>query len=245
MSDNSAVGYMRCSSVGQTEGDTWNRQIAAIQSCCKLQGLELIREYREEGIPGKLGEESRPAFQKMVSDLLGNGCRTIVIEGLDRLARQYDIQQQLATYLASKGLTLISANTGEDITAALMGDPMRRALVQIQGVFSELDKNLLIAKLRKARDRKKKANGVCEGRKPFGLDPSKPWEAEHLTVILSLRGEGLTCEAIADELNAQHIPTRMAGKTIRGKMSSGKWRACTIHRILTRKEDAGHPNPEV
>ena len=169
-----ACAYSRCSGASQVDGDTWDRQIEAIKSCCASQGLTLIHEYRDEAVPGKTGEESRPGFQSMVSDLLGNGCRTIVIESLDRLARQYDIQQQLATYLASKGLALISANTGEDITAALMGDPMRRALVQIQGIFAELDKNLLVAKLRKARERQKAAMGRSEGRKPFGQDPDRP-----------------------------------------------------------------------
>lgn len=216
------VGYMRCSGAGQVDGDTWNRQNAAIQALCESKGMALVHEYREEAVPGKLGEESRPAFQRMVSDLLGNGCRTIVIESLDRLARQYDIQQQLATYLASKGLTLISANTGEDITAALMGDPMRRALVQIQGIFAELDKNLLVAKLAKARQRKKELTGKGCGRDAYG---TKPGEAQILTQITSLRTGGASCKSIATVLNNQGVPTRMGGI----------WGSATIAKILGRK----------
>src|SRR6266446_1516223 len=165
-----AVSYMRCSGLSQVEGDTWDRQTETIASCANLKQMQLIQEYRDQAIPGQTEEDCRPAFQQMIADLLGNGCRIIIIESMDRLAREYRVQEQLIIYIASKGITLIAANTGENITEAMMGDPMRRALVQIQGIFAELDKNMLVAKLRKARVRQKSKNGRCEGRKPFGTD---------------------------------------------------------------------------
>ena len=42
--------------------------------------------------------------------------------------------------------------TGQDVSEAMQKDPMLKALVQIQGVFAELEKNLLVRKLRRARD---------------------------------------------------------------------------------------------
>jgi DNA invertase Pin-like site-specific DNA recombinase len=146
------VAYYRVSGMSQVEGDGFDRQALAVATWVTTQSAygadyRLEHQYFEKGVPGKTDEEGRPAFQQMIADLLGNGCRTIVIESLDRLARGYAIQEQLITYLASKGLTLISANTGEDITAAMMGDPMKRAMVQMQGIFAELDQNMLVAKL--------------------------------------------------------------------------------------------------
>lgn len=221
------VAYMRCSGASQLEGDTWSRQIEAIRSCCESKGISIVEAYKEEAVSGKLGEEERPAFQQMVADLLGNGCRTVVIESLDRLARQYDVQQQLATYLASKQLTLISANTGEDITAALMGDPMRRALVQIQGIFAELDKNLLIAKLAKARHRKKEKTGKGTGRHAFG---EKASEALALEQIRKWRSTGAAAKQIAADLTACGYQSR-----------SGKpWRGTTVAKIIRRFEAAPH-----
>lgn len=220
-----ACAYMRCSGVSQVDKDSFPRQIASILSCCQSKGFQLVHEYREEAVPGKLDEESRPAFQRMISDLLGNGCRTIVIEGMSRLAREYRTQEHLIIYIASKGLTLISADTGEDITAAMMGDPMRRALVQIQGIFSELDKNLLVAKLRKARDRQKESTGRSEGRKPFGY---KDGEKPILDRMIALRGQGENPEQIARILNAEGIPTRGT------KKGRGLWKAPTIAKILNR-----------
>lgn len=223
-----ACAYMRCSGASQVDKDTFPRQIAAIESCCASKGFQLIHEYREEAVPGKLDEESRPAFQRMISDLLGNGCRTIVIEGMSRLAREYRTQEHLIIYIASKGLTLISADTGEDITAAMMGDPMRRALVQIQGIFSELDKNLLVAKLRKARDRQRELTGKSEGRKCYGQHPEKPEEKTILDRMIQLRFEGKPPEQIAQILNSEGVPTRGT------KHGKSPWHPSTINKILAR-----------
>jgi DNA invertase Pin-like site-specific DNA recombinase len=222
LADKVAVGYCRVSGQSQLSGDGFPRQHDSILSWSNGNGWAVKRFYDEQAVPGKLGEEARPAFQAMIADLLGNGCRTIVIESMDRLARQYDIQQQLATYIASKGLRLISANTGEDITAALMGDPMRRALVQIQGIFGELDKNMLVNKLRKARERKKAATGKCEGRKRYG---STPDERSILNVMRSMHFHGMGYAEIAENLNDEGKPTRYGGK----------WHAGTVSKILRRE----------
>jgi len=219
-----AVGYCRVSGNSQVSGDGFPRQRDSITNFA-AGTYNIERFYYEEAVPGKLGEEDRPAFQQMISALLDNCCRVIIVESLDRLARQYDIQQQLATYIASKGLTLISANTGEDITAALMGDPMRRALVQIQGIFAELDKNLLTAKLRKARERKRALNGKCEGRKSYGFTAD---ERAVLDRMSELKSEGFTNQKIAVYLNDAGMKTRY------GRL----WHAATVSKILSRQEVA-------
>jgi len=40
-------------------------------------------------------------------------------------------------------------------------------MVQMQGIFAELDKSLLVKKLRTARDRVRQKTGICEGPKPY------------------------------------------------------------------------------
>jgi DNA invertase Pin-like site-specific DNA recombinase len=237
----------------QIDGQGFPVQLENIESFCAVAQITIRRIYREEAVPGKLGEEDRPAFAEMVSDLLGNGCKTVVIQSLDRFAREYVVQQHLATYLASKGLTLISANTGEDITAALMGDPMRRALVQIQGVLSELDKNMTETKLRKARQRIKQhgrppgaknyspdptKNFHSEGRHPYGW---KPGEAPILRQMLTLKGLGMTCKDIAKKLNSEGIPTRgILKKNSEGVMVRihKPWRGSVVSKILAREGKA-------
>lgn len=167
-----AYGYCRVSGAGQLEGDGFNRQENAITSFSLKSKIEIVHIYREQ-VSGVKDEEQREVFQEMVSAILRNGVRTIIVENLTRLAREYRIQEQLLIYLASKGITLVDASTGENVTKAINADPMKKALIQMQGIFSELEKNLLVKKLRLARESKRKIDGKCEGRKGWDDQPEK------------------------------------------------------------------------
>lgn len=198
-----AYGYIRVSGKGQITGDGFNRQEKEIRDYARARDFEIVHIFKEKAVSGTLDETERPAFKEMVSAILENGIRTIIIEGMDRLARDLQIQTALITYLASKDITLISARTDQDITRAVMDDPMQRALVQIQGVFSELEKNLLVKKLKAARDSKKKETGKCEGRKSYD---EKPENEALLAEIKKLRrkprnGKRLSLQKTVDALN--------------------------------------------
>jgi DNA invertase Pin-like site-specific DNA recombinase len=217
-----AYGYLRVSGQGQIDGDGFRRQEEEIRSFCKSSGIELAWVYQEQGVSGTTDETERPAFQEMISAILKNGVRTIIVEGLDRLAREYRIQETLLIYLASKGITLINARTGENVTEAIASDPMKKALVQIQGVFAELEKNLLVKKLRTARRAKAEANGKCEGRKSY-----REAAPELVAKIKALyrkprKGERKTLQQIADQLNAEEAFT-LDGKP---------WTKHNLHRVL-------------
>jgi site-specific DNA recombinase len=223
------VAYLRVSGKGQVDGTGFDRQLDTITSWARHTGAKVEKVYREEGVSGTLDESHRPAFATMVEDLLSNGCRTVVVESLDRFARDLSVQMQLLAYLISKGLTLISASTGDDVTAAVADDPMRRAMVQMQGIFSELDKNLLVRKLRKGREKRRATNGKCEGVPFFG---ERPGEAETLERIKELHrkprdGRRLSLQQICDVLNQElaKYPTRRGGK----------WKKGTIQTIIRRR----------
>lgn len=225
------VAYLRCSGLGNGT-DTWERQIEAINSFCASMGYFVLSVYKEDAVPGKLDREDRPAFQQMIHDCGTNGCRTIIVERLDRLARRFGTQESLLTYLASEGFTLYAADSGENVTEAMMGDPMRRALVQIQGIFAELDKNMTIAKLRKARQRLRQVNGKCEGRMAYG---TKPGEKEVLDQMLKARRNGYESgEEIAHLLNHLGMRTRY------GK----RWHGATVWKILNRHENFTTISPD-
>ena len=219
-----AYGYVRVSSKGQIDGDGFNRQEQVIREYAGKHGYEIAQVFQEEGVSGTTEETDRPAFQEMVSSILKNGVRTVIIEGLDRLAREYRIQETLLIYLASKGITLISARTDENVTDAIMQDPMRKALVQIQGVFSELEKNLLVKKLRTARENKKAVTGKCEGRKGY----SETEEGQQiLKEIRKLRRrrkgqKQMTFNQVAEQLNEKGYRSGsgdlFSGNTVRGLM---------------------------
>lgn len=202
-----AYAYLRVSSRGQVKGHGFDRQLETIEGYAKTSGLVIANVYRDSHTGT---EADRPAFVEMLTAILSNGVRTIVVESLDRLARDLMVQTTLLARLQAGGVTLISASTGENVTDGMADDPMREAMVSIQGTFAQLDKKLLVRKLRKAREAKREAEGRCEGRKPFG---ARPGEAETLERILSMRrgkrgSERLSFEKIAAQLNAEGVATR-------------------------------------
>lgn len=214
-----AFAYLRVSSKGQESGDGLARQRREVVAYAEENGYYLGGVY-EESVTGTT--EDREVFSDMVAHAIRYQVPTIIIEGMDRLARELRVQETLIIYLASKGIQLISARTGEDVTEAIQGDPMKVALIQMQGVFSQLEKGMLVQKLRKARTAIKKSGQRCEGRKPYGY-----YEPERVIldemVRLWLGGSSYT--AIARSFNMRSIRTR----------SGGQWHPYTVSRIVQRE----------
>ncbi len=202
-----AYGYIRVSGKSQLTGNGFDRQEESIKAYAEKAGFEIVRIFKEEAVSGTKGEADRPAFQDMMSEILRNGIRTVIIEGLDRLAREYRIQETLLIYLASKGVSLISARTEENVTDEIQADPMKKALVQIQGIFAELEKNLLVKKLRNAREKVRSEKGKCEGRKGYKDFEDQEYHERLLKEIKRLRRrkpkgqKRMSYKEVADELN--------------------------------------------
>lgn len=230
-----AFAYLRVSGNSQLDGDGFDRQHFAVAQFAAAKGYDSVTYFREEAVPGKTEMTDRPAFLEMVAGALAASVQTIIVEALDRLAREYRVQEMLLTYLASKQIDLIAANTGENVTEALMGDPMRRALVQIQGILAELDKNLIVSKLYKARKRARDRGERCEGQPPFGYktvkekgQPVRLEQVEHEQFIIqrvkAMRANNWSIPDITIEMN------EAGWKPRRGK----RWHPMSVKRILER-----------
>jgi DNA invertase Pin-like site-specific DNA recombinase len=217
-----AFAYLRVSSKGQVTGHGFARQAETVATFAR-QNRYTVQETFRDAFKGT--EADRPEFNKMVAEILANGVRTILVESLDRLARDVMVQSLLLAKLAQHGIALISCVTGENVTVCMVQDPMRKALIQIQSVFSELEKSRLVGKLRRAREAKKAETGKCEGRKAFG---EKNGEAQVVQLMRSLRrrrnGKRLSFARIANELNRRSVPTR----------TGAKWQTTTVRNILSR-----------
>jgi DNA invertase Pin-like site-specific DNA recombinase len=202
-----AFGYLRVSSAGQLDGDGFDRQQAMIERYAAASGIVLKGFYEEKGVSGTADIEERPAFKEMIATMLANGVRTVIVERLDRLARQYSIQEQMLLYLAAKGVELINAASGENITALLHDDPIKKALVQMQGVFAELDKATTLKKLRHGLEKKRAECGKAEGRKGWRDFPERRDEILKRIRLLRRRIKGcdrqMSFQAVGDRLNAE------------------------------------------
>ncbi|MFC1556079.1 recombinase family protein [candidate division KSB1 bacterium] len=219
-------GYLRVSSKGQIEKDGFARQKKAIQNYAKKHKVDIASFFEEEGISGTLDIDNRPAFQAMMNAIMKNGVNAVIVERLDRLAREYRIQEQLLIYMASKGIELISAETEENITEAIKADPMRLAMVQMQGIFSQLEKNLLVKKLRLSRERIRATGRKVEGRKSY--TEIAPEVIESIKKLRKKpRGKKRMSYAdIADALNKNYL------MTVSGKPFTKNNVAVIIHRLV-------------
>lgn len=212
-----AFGYLRVSGKSQVEGDGFPRQCDAITKYAAAHDIKIVRLFEEKGVSGTLAD--RPALQAMLVALLSNGVKTILIEKLDRLARDLMVQEAIIKDLKKQGFTLISVAEPD----LCIDDPGRKLMRQIMGAIAEYDKTMIVAKLMAARNRKKALTGRCEGHKPFGHYEGEPVIIER---IQALYASNSNYERTSAALNNEGIKTR----------SGGKWFPATVRRILLSNE---------
>lgn len=95
-----AVSYLRVSAKGQVEGDGFDRQREAVARYAKVAGLELVDEYRDEGVSGTKDLESRPGLAALL-DRVENGVKVVIVERADRLARHLMVSEVIIDQQAS------------------------------------------------------------------------------------------------------------------------------------------------
>jgi DNA invertase Pin-like site-specific DNA recombinase len=212
-----AFAYLRVSGKGQVEGDGFTRQLEAVKKYAAANGIKIAKVFREEGVSGGTDWETRPAFSEMMAALLSNGTQAVLVERLDRVARDLMVQESIIADFKRKGLTIVSVNEPD----LCSDDPSRVLMRQMLGAFFQYEKTLLVAKLRGARQRKRAKDGVCEGRKAYG---AREGEKAGVERIRALRKDGLPLQAIADTLHKEDIKTR-TGKA---------WSAVQVNRVLHR-----------
>jgi DNA invertase Pin-like site-specific DNA recombinase len=213
-----AFAYLRVSGRGQVNGDGFPRQQKAVREYARQHEFRIVETFEERGITGTRETMDRPAWQALMAALHADGVRVVLIEKLDRLARDLMIQESVIADLRKHGFELVSA-CEPDLMAT---DATRVLLRQMLGAVAQYDKTQIVAKLRGARLRKKAATGRCEGRKPYGH-----YEGEQpiLERMRQLRAEGMAYYAIANRLDDEGLPTR----------AGVPWASAVVWRILTRE----------
>jgi DNA invertase Pin-like site-specific DNA recombinase len=211
-----AYAYLRVSGKSQLEGDGFPRQRAAIEGYAKTHDIRIVQWFEEEGVSGTLAD--RPALQEMMLALMADGVRTVLIEKLDRLARDLMVQETIMGDFRKQGFEIISV-CEPDLCS---DDPSRKLVRQIFGAIAEYDRAMIVLKLRAARERKRAKTGHCEGRKAFGAHPN---DQATMKRMRELSKQGLTYSAIAVALNSESRPTQ----------TGSVWFPATVSRTLNRR----------
>jgi DNA invertase Pin-like site-specific DNA recombinase len=213
-----AFAYLRVSGKGQIDGDGFPRQLTAIKAYAAKHDIKIIRVFREEGVGGAKELENRPALLELMTALHSNGVKLVMVEKLDRLARDLMVQETIIVDLRKNGFDLVSVGEPD----LLQNDPSRKLMRQIFGAISEYEKTMIVLKLRGARVRQKAKTGRCEGAKPYG---ELPGEVEVIERMKALRATGMGFDRIAAALNAEGIRPRRGAR----------WHGLTVNKILTGK----------
>jgi DNA invertase Pin-like site-specific DNA recombinase len=216
-----AVSYVRVSGKGQADGDGPERQRQAIARFAHGYRLQIVEEHSDLGVSGTKELAGRPGLASLIDRLESNGIRTVIVERADRLARDLMVQEVILNQFAKIGARILTAD-GVDLTSS--DDPTRRLIRQVLGAVSEFEKNVLVLKLRAARERKRSRGERVEGVKPYGYQPAEKAVIDRMKRLRRkpAKGRRLPIAEIAAQLNAEGHRNR-AGR---------EWSVQMVHHVL-------------
>jgi DNA invertase Pin-like site-specific DNA recombinase len=162
-----AVAYLRTSSATNvgTDKDSDKRQMEAIAGFAKRAGYDVVDQFYDKAVKGSDPIETRPGFAALLDRIESNGVRVVLVDEGSRFARELIPQELGLLMLMARDVRVFTAN-GDELTDN--SDPSRVMMRQIAGAFHQYEKARLVAKLKGARDRKRRDTGrKVEGRKSY------------------------------------------------------------------------------
>ncbi|MCA8951153.1 MAG: recombinase family protein [Planctomycetes bacterium] len=183
-----AIAYLRVSSAKQARDgkDGFPRQRTAIRAYCQQKRIELVEEHTDAGVSGTVPLEGREGLSTALSRCSELGAEVLLVEKIDRLGRDLIVSEMAVRAFGEAGVGIVVVDSGEDLRKA-EGDPSRKLIRQVLAAVAEYEKSALVAKLRAARDRKRRNGGHSVGCYRFGEHPDRPDELETLARIRALR----------------------------------------------------------
>jgi DNA invertase Pin-like site-specific DNA recombinase len=159
-----------------------------------------VREFYDAAVSGADPVDSRPGFSDMVAYMLGNGARTVLVETANRFARDLIVQETGYKLLKDKGIELIAVDSPDSFVS---DTPTAAFIRQVLGAVAQLEKAMLVSKLRGARERKRRRTGRCEGNPAFGIIPSA-----HIKAAKLQRAKGVSLRRVSETLAAKGFLSR-------------------------------------
>src|SRR4051812_19219069 len=108
----SAYGYIRVSTVEQTDGASLEEQTRKIRGTALLKGVEVARVYEEPGVSGSIPLEQRPTGRELLAALKPGDL--LIVSKLDRAFRNAADALTKADSWKRQGIRLIVADMGAE-----------------------------------------------------------------------------------------------------------------------------------
>ena len=152
-----AALYMRVSSLDQHP----ETQLLDLRQMAAQRGYEIVQEYTDR-ISG--AKARRPGLDQMMVDARRGRFDVVLVWASDRIARSVKHFLEVLDELNRLNIEYISFRENIDT-----GGPLGRAIVIIIGAIAELERNLIIERVR-AGMRRARLEGTHIGRNPLTLD---------------------------------------------------------------------------
>jgi DNA invertase Pin-like site-specific DNA recombinase len=152
-----ATLYMRVSTVDQHP----ETQLHDLRQLAQQRGYEIVREFTDK-ISGT--KAKRPGLDELMRDARRGQFDVVIVWASDRLARSVRHFLEVLDELNHLNIEFVSYRENLDTTG-----PLGRAIVVIIGAIAELERNLIIERVR-AGMRRAKLEGRQIGRRPLNID---------------------------------------------------------------------------
>jgi DNA invertase Pin-like site-specific DNA recombinase len=147
-----AALYLRVSTVDQNP----QTQALDLRQFAVQRGLEIVETYTDHGVSGT--KARRPALDRMMEDARRHKFDVVVVWACDRLARSTKHLLQVLDELNGFGIQFLSQREAIDTEG-----PLGRAIIVIVSAIAELEKSLIVERVR-AGMRRAKLEGRQIGR---------------------------------------------------------------------------------
>lgn len=251
--------YIRVSTERQVrEGYSVSAQKENLSKFAKQQGWKIFDIYADEGISGK-NIKDRPEVKRLIEDIKQKRVDVVVLYKFDRLTRDSKDTEDIIELIQQFGIQVFTLGGGTvDVTTAT-----GRFAIRINGAVAQLEREQTIERVKFAFEEKvKQGYTLASATTCYGYNRKKhekeqtinQAEARVVKRIFKMYLAGRTFTEISNVLNAEKIPTKMAGRVrkIRGTDETytinSVWQPKTVRLILNNPTYIGkvryHMNEE-
>ncbi|EDA3265539.1 recombinase family protein [Salmonella enterica subsp. enterica serovar Bovismorbificans] len=243
--------YIRFSSMRQSDGSSFERQIRMAKEIADKHGLELVNDYQDLGVSAFKGANSKTGALSRFLDEIGKSVPVgswLFIENLDRLSRQDIISaQELFLSIIRRGITIVTGMDNKiyslDTVTANPMDLMFSILLFIRGNEESQTKRTrtnssALLKIRAhINDPKSPAVAIEEiGKNMWWTDTSTGYVLPHpvyfpiVQKIVSMKRDGHSTGEVLDYLNEHHEPPPATSNK-----KHGHWSKAMVSRLFQTK----------
>jgi DNA invertase Pin-like site-specific DNA recombinase len=192
-----AALYLRVSTILQHP----ENQLQDLQQLAQQRGWTVVQHYQDHGISG--ARTRRPALDRLLADAHRGHFDVVAVWACDRMARSTRHFLEVLDRLNHLNIEFVSCREQLDT-----GGPLGRAVVIIISAIAELERNLIIERVR-AGMRRAKLEGIRIDRRPAQVDRQS---------VLRDRGRGHSLTEIAKD---HRVSRALVSKILREEKLNG------------------------